>query len=136
MKMNPFLPSAMTAMAIASGLLGQEPAIDPERAANTIILDEAGVENLRIETVLAEEARKEGADGIVCGHIHHAADEMIGDMHYLNTGDWVESCTAIVEHHDGRMEIIDWAAITRERARALSATTEAARLARPARHAA
>lgn len=88
------------------------------------------------ETVLAEEARKEGADGIVCGHIHHAADEMIGDMHYLNTGDWVESCTAIVEHHDGRMEIIDWAAITRERARALSATTEAARLARPARHAA
>lgn len=72
------------------------------------------------ETVLAEEARKEGADGIVCGHIHHAADEMMGDVHYLNTGDWVESCTAIVEHADGRLEIIDWARIAAGRAKAAS----------------
>ena len=73
------------------------------------------------ETVLAEEARKDGADGIVCGHIHHAASEMIGDVHYLNTGDWVESCTAIVEHNDGRLEIIDWARIAAGRARAAGA---------------
>lgn len=70
------------------------------------------------ETVLAEEARKEGADGIVCGHIHHAANGMIGSVRYLNTGDWVESCTAIVEHEDGRLEIIDWARIAAARARA------------------
>ena len=70
------------------------------------------------ETVLAEEARKEGADGIVCGHIHHAANEMMGSIRYLNTGDWVESCTAIVEHEDGRLEIIDWARIAAARARA------------------
>ena len=85
------------------------------------------------ETVLAEEARKEGADGIVCGHIHHAADQMIDEVRYLNTGDWVESCTAIVEHSDGTMEIIDWAAITRQRAADLARRNEPARLPRPAR---
>lgn len=69
------------------------------------------------ETVLAEEARKLRADGIVCGHIHHAADHVIEGVHYYNTGDWVESCTAIVEHHDGRMEIIDWSQIAAMRQR-------------------
>jgi len=60
------------------------------------------------EHVLAEEARKVGADGVICGHIHHAANEMHNGMRYINTGDWVESCTAVVEHFDGRFEIIDW----------------------------
>lgn len=60
------------------------------------------------EEVLAEEARKAGADGVVCGHIHHAADDMRNGIRYINTGDWVESCTAVVEHPDGRLEIIDW----------------------------
>lgn len=68
------------------------------------------------EKVLAEEAKKSGTDGIVCGHIHHAADRKIGSVHYYNTGDWVESCTAIIEHHDGQMEIIDWSKIAAERA--------------------
>ncbi len=67
------------------------------------------------ETVLAEEARREQVDGIVCGHIHHAAIRTISDIVYLNTGDWVESCTAIVEHGDGRLELIDWADIVRRR---------------------
>ncbi len=46
---------------------------------------------------------------MICGHIHHAASRMVGDMHYLNTGDWVESCTAVVEHYDGTMEVIRFA---------------------------
>jgi hypothetical protein len=46
--------------------------------------------------------------GVMCGHIHTAADRMMGDVHYLNSGDWVESLTAIVEHLDGRMELIDF----------------------------
>jgi hypothetical protein len=45
----------------------------------------------------------------MCGHIHTPADRMIGDIHYLNSGDWVESLTGIVEHHDGRFEVIDFA---------------------------
>ena len=44
----------------------------------------------------------------MCGHIHTAADKMLGDIHYLNSGDWVESLTAIVEHHDGRFELIHY----------------------------
>ena len=49
----------------------------------------------------------------MCGHIHTPADKMIGDMHYLNSGDWVESLTAIVEHWDGRFELIDFAGFER-----------------------
>ena len=60
------------------------------------------------ETALASEARRRGADGLICGHIHHANDRHIDGIHYLNTGDWVESCTAIGERHDGRLEIIRW----------------------------
>ena len=68
------------------------------------------------EEVLAEEARKHGADGVICGHIHHAANEMRGGIRYVNTGDWVESCTAVVEHDDGRLEIIDWSRRISEKA--------------------
>lgn len=67
------------------------------------------------ERVLTDEARRHGYDGIVCGHIHAAAMRRIGDLDYINTGDWVESCTAVVEHEDGRLELINWAEITRAR---------------------
>lgn len=60
------------------------------------------------QTVVAEEARKHGADGVICGHIHHAVIEDIDGIRYINTGDWVESCTAVVEHWDGTMELITW----------------------------
>jgi UDP-2,3-diacylglucosamine pyrophosphatase LpxH len=60
------------------------------------------------ETALATEARRRGADGVICGHIHHAEIRMINGVLYCNDGDWVESCTALAEHHDGRFEIIDW----------------------------
>lgn len=70
------------------------------------------------EEVLADEARKAGADGVVCGHIHHAANDVRNGIRYINTGDWVESCTAVVEHFDGRIEVIDWSHLLAERARA------------------
>lgn len=60
------------------------------------------------EQALAEEARRHDADGIICGHIHHSANRQIGSVHYLNCGDWVESCTAIVELMDGELRLIQW----------------------------
>lgn len=67
------------------------------------------------ETVLTEEARRGGYDGIICGHIHSAAQREIDGIAYLNTGDWVESCTAIAEDETGELHLIDWAASTRRR---------------------
>ncbi|MDE8345777.1 MAG: UDP-2,3-diacylglucosamine diphosphatase [Acidocella sp.] len=64
----------------------------------------------RFETALADDAQKRGFDGVVCGHIHHAEMRMVNGVMYLNDGDWVESCTALVEHHDGRLELVDWVA--------------------------
>ncbi len=64
----------------------------------------------RFETALADDAQKRGFDGVVCGHIHHAEMRTVNGVLYLNDGDWVESCTALVEHHDGRLELIDWVA--------------------------
>jgi UDP-2,3-diacylglucosamine pyrophosphatase LpxH len=60
------------------------------------------------EQALLTEAKRVGADGVVCGHIHHPTIRDDLGIRYINTGDWVESCTAIVEHHDGRMEMIRW----------------------------
>jgi len=57
---------------------------------------------------IAAEARARGVDGIVCGHIHHAEIRDIGGVLYCNDGDWVESCTALVEHQDGRLEVLHW----------------------------
>ena len=67
----------------------------------------------RFEAALANEARRRGFDGVVCGHIHHAEMREVNGVLYINDGDWVESCTALVEHHDGRLELIDWAALNR-----------------------
>ncbi|MGB3501602.1 MAG: UDP-2,3-diacylglucosamine diphosphatase [Mesorhizobium sp.] len=61
------------------------------------------------QDVVAEEARRNEVDGIICGHIHHAAITDIQGVRYINTGDWVESCTAIAESHDGTFEILTWA---------------------------
>jgi len=60
------------------------------------------------EEALAREARRRGADGVVCGHIHHAELRYIDGVLYANDGDWVESLTALVEHLNGRLEILDW----------------------------
>ncbi len=53
-------------------------------------------------------ARQRGLDGVICGHIHSATITEIDGVAYVNCGDWVDSCTAIVEHIDGRLELIAW----------------------------
>jgi UDP-2,3-diacylglucosamine pyrophosphatase LpxH len=58
------------------------------------------------EQQLQELARKKECDGIICGHIHTPEDKQVGEIRYLNSGDWVESMTAIVEHFDGRLELV------------------------------
>ncbi|WP_295812249.1 UDP-2,3-diacylglucosamine diphosphatase [uncultured Nitratireductor sp.] len=63
------------------------------------------------QDVLAQEAQRSEVDGVICGHIHHAAMEDIRGVSYMNTGDWVESCTALAENFDGSFEIITWAHI-------------------------
>jgi len=60
------------------------------------------------ENSLSEEAARRNVNGVICGHIHHAASKQIGDVHYVNTGDWVESGTAFVEHQDGKLELVYW----------------------------
>jgi len=60
------------------------------------------------EQAVADEARRQDLDGMICGHIHHAEIREIGETLYCNCGDWVESCTALVEHHDGRLELLRW----------------------------
>jgi UDP-2,3-diacylglucosamine pyrophosphatase LpxH len=64
------------------------------------------------ESAVAREARSRGVQGVVCGHIHHAEMRTIDGVLYCNDGDWVESLTALVEHADGRLEIIDWAQLS------------------------
>jgi UDP-2,3-diacylglucosamine pyrophosphatase LpxH len=63
----------------------------------------------RFETAVADEARRRGIDGVVCGHIHKAEIRDIGGVTYCNDGDWVESCTALVETLEGKLEIVHWA---------------------------
>ena len=58
------------------------------------------------EVAVANEARKLGYHGAICGHIHQAEIRNIDGILYCNDGDWVESCTALVEHADGRLEIL------------------------------
>ncbi len=60
----------------------------------------------RYEELLQDLARHKRCDGIICGHIHTPEDKLVGSIHYLNSGDWVESLTAIIEHLDGRMELV------------------------------
>lgn len=62
------------------------------------------------EQAVAAEARRHDVQGVICGHIHHACDRRIDSVRYLNCGDWVESCTAVVEHMDGRLEVVHWPA--------------------------
>ncbi len=67
----------------------------------------------RFETALAGEAKRRGLDGVVCGHIHHPEMREVNGVLYINDGDWVESCTALVEHHDGQLELVRWAELNR-----------------------
>lgn len=71
----------------------------------------AGVKNVvnfigQFEEAVVRYAREYEVDAVLCGHIHTAATREIGGITYYNTGDWVESCTAMVEHFDGRIELV------------------------------
>lgn len=81
------------------------------------------------EAAVAKEARKRGAHGVVCGHIHHAELRDIDGILYANDGDWVESLTALIEHADGQLEVLDWVEWQRLQAKA---STPASGLAVPA----
>lgn len=63
----------------------------------------------KFEEIVAREAGSRGVDGVIAGHIHTAEMRTIDGIEYYNDGDWVEGCTALVEHYDGRMEILHWA---------------------------
>lgn len=61
------------------------------------------------EEALAHAALEKKTDGVVCGHIHHAQLRKFDRLQYCNDGDWMESCTALVEHHDGTLQLLYWA---------------------------
>jgi UDP-2,3-diacylglucosamine pyrophosphatase LpxH len=60
------------------------------------------------EESIVSTLKDQGLDGVICGHIHHAEIKEIDGFLYINTGDFVESCTAIVEHFNGNLELIKW----------------------------
>ncbi|MGA1731132.1 MAG: UDP-2,3-diacylglucosamine diphosphatase, partial [Steroidobacteraceae bacterium] len=60
------------------------------------------------ERALTTEARRRNVDGVICGHIHRAEITQFDDLTYCNDGDWVESCTALVEDHSGRLCLLRW----------------------------
>jgi len=78
------------------------------------------------ERTLAAEAHRHGVDGIICGHIHHATIQETASVRYVNCGDWVESCTAIAEHADGRLEVIAWTAVAHAEPRSANRRVRAA----------
>lgn len=78
------------------------------------------------EEAVASEARRQQATGIICGHIHSASDRVIDGVHYLNCGDWVESCTAIVETMAGELRLVHWSAAKAGQAPAEEALARAA----------
>ena len=65
----------------------------------------------QFEKNIASYCKRKGYDGVICGHIHHAEIKEIDGVIYMNDGDWVESCTALVEHHNGKWEIVHWGEI-------------------------
>jgi UDP-2,3-diacylglucosamine pyrophosphatase LpxH len=60
------------------------------------------------EEALADEAKKRGLDGVICGHIHKPEIRQINGVTYCNDGDWVESLTALVEDHSGELRLVTW----------------------------
>ncbi|WEN41911.1 UDP-2,3-diacylglucosamine hydrolase [Thauera sp. GDN1] len=83
------------------------------------------------EDAVAHAAQQRGVDGVVCGHIHWAADRRIGKVRYLNCGDWVDTCSAIVEHYDGRIEVVHWGVHGAAVGKVLPAQAVSAALAQP-----
>lgn len=68
----------------------------------------------RYKNAAIKEVKKFGYDGIVCGHIHHPEIDIINDIMYCNDGDWIESCTALVETLEGNLELIHWSEMSKK----------------------
>ena len=68
----------------------------------------------RYEDNITSYCKRKGYDGVICGHIHNAEIKTVNSVVYMNDGDWVESCTALVEHFDGHWEIVNWQEIKNE----------------------
>jgi UDP-2,3-diacylglucosamine pyrophosphatase LpxH len=83
------------------------------------------------EEAVARHARERGVDGVICGHIHVAAIRDVHGIRYVNCGDWVDSCTAIVEHYDGRLELVRWG-VARAAASPVTAPAHAPAIEEPA----
>lgn len=66
------------------------------------------------ETVLVDFARQRQCDGVICGHIHHPENRMIGGIHYLNSGDWVETMSALTEDEQGNWQVVYYADAVRQ----------------------
>lgn len=62
----------------------------------------------KFEDAVVKEASRRGVETVLCGHIHTAAHKHFDGVEYINSGDWVESCTAVLEHHSGEIEIVTW----------------------------
>jgi UDP-2,3-diacylglucosamine pyrophosphatase LpxH len=75
------------------------------------------------EESVVRDVRSRGYDGVICGHIHAATIRQIDGVTYINCGDWVDSCTAIVEQFDGRMELVEWGVEPHSPAQARSASS-------------
>lgn len=65
------------------------------------------------EEAVINDAKRAEVHGVICGHIHHPVMREIDGFIYINTGDWVDSCSALVEHHDGRLELLEWQQISK-----------------------
>jgi UDP-2,3-diacylglucosamine pyrophosphatase LpxH len=116
LKLNRYLNSLRARMGLPYWSLSKYLKLKVKRAVNFIGDFEAAV---------AREARRRGVQGVVCGHIHHAELREIDGITYANDGDWVESLTALAEHADGRLEVIDWAQQMRARCAPAAAVREA-----------
>ncbi|MEM6907595.1 MAG: UDP-2,3-diacylglucosamine diphosphatase [Pseudomonadota bacterium] len=90
----------------------------------------------KFEGLVARAAAERGVDGVVCGHIHTAEFREFNEngktIEYWNDGDWVEGCNALVEHHDGRMEILNWADEIKQRSAGEADAVDAPHTAEPA----
>ncbi len=85
----------------------------------------------RFEAALAAEARRRGFDGVICGHIHSAAARDIDGVAYVNCGDWVESCSAVVETAGGELKVLRWRGETAAHRRVSPASAPEAQHSRP-----
>lgn len=67
----------------------------------------------RFKNASTKRAKALGLDGVICGHIHNPEADVKNDVEYINDGDWIENCTALVEDHNGQMQILDWLEFTK-----------------------